>query len=384
MTDARIDVLIAGGGIAGTALAIGLGRAGYRVQLFDKATFPREKPCGEGVMPLGVELLRRLGVNVPGAPFYGIRYHSGTQIAAGHFPKINGKIQIGHGFRRYILDAHLIQLATHTPSVEACSGVAVEGPIIENGQVVGLQVNGEALRAKLVVAADGLHSRLRRQLGLEGKRPKRWRVGVRAHFRLNHPPPAWVDVFLGRGYELYTTPLPCNELLVAGLAQQALFETGREENFHQWIAEQPILADRLAGATQITKLMGSSPLSQTPASRFCEGAVLLGDAAGFIDPITGGGITQALLTADLLCRYISNYGLTSTDWLKTYDRQRAGLLRDYQLLTRALLWLSDKPQVAHGVLMTMRYTPTLMRYLIGVAGGVRRISPMPKYRAWLT
>jgi len=71
------DVAIAGGGIAGSALAILLGRQGLSVGLFERGTFPREKACGEGLMPGGVAVLRRLGLAdaVGGAPFHGVHYH---------------------------------------------------------------------------------------------------------------------------------------------------------------------------------------------------------------------------------------------------------------------------------------------------------------------
>src|ERR1700682_6085282 len=73
------DVLIAGGGVAGSAIAILLGRRGMQVELFERSNFPREKPCGEGLMPAGVAVLNRLGVGeeVGGVPFYGVRYHFG-------------------------------------------------------------------------------------------------------------------------------------------------------------------------------------------------------------------------------------------------------------------------------------------------------------------
>ncbi len=71
------DVLISGAGVAGSTLAILLGRRGLQVELFERGHFPREKPCGEGLMPAGVAVLNRLGVGeaVGGAPFYGVRYH---------------------------------------------------------------------------------------------------------------------------------------------------------------------------------------------------------------------------------------------------------------------------------------------------------------------
>src|SRR4051812_13502433 len=81
------DVIIAGAGVAGSALAILLGRAGYSVGLFDQAQFPREKPCGEGIMPAGVAALERMGLleAVGGQSFAGIRYIAGRTVAQARF-----------------------------------------------------------------------------------------------------------------------------------------------------------------------------------------------------------------------------------------------------------------------------------------------------------
>jgi flavin-dependent dehydrogenase len=83
------DVLIAGGGVAGSIVAVMLGRRGLSVELFERGHFPREKPCGEGLMPAGVAVLDRLGLAeaVGGAPFYSVCYHFGGQTAEGSLPQ---------------------------------------------------------------------------------------------------------------------------------------------------------------------------------------------------------------------------------------------------------------------------------------------------------
>ncbi len=123
-----VDVLIAGGGIAGSALAILLGRRGLTVELFERARFPREKPCGEGLMPAGVAVLQRLGLAeaVGGAPFYGVRYHLGDRTAEGRFPEIAGVPVAGRAQRRKRLDYALFQAAAVTPGVTAHTGTLVE------------------------------------------------------------------------------------------------------------------------------------------------------------------------------------------------------------------------------------------------------------------
>ncbi len=154
------DVLIAGGGVAGSALAIMLGRQGFTVELFERSRFPREKPCGEGLMPAGVAVLERLGLAgvVGGRSFYGVRYHFGDRTAEGRFPNSAALPNTGLGQRRYILDDVLFSAAATTPGVQAHTGCRVEAPLVERGRVVGLVVEGEPRRAPLVVAADGAQS----------------------------------------------------------------------------------------------------------------------------------------------------------------------------------------------------------------------------------
>ncbi len=325
-------------------------------------------------MPAGVAVLERLGLAeaTGGAPFYGVRYHFGGQTAEGRFPKTTGLPQAGRGQRRKHLDAVLFHTAASTPGVRTYTGATVEAPIREGGRVAGLLVNGEPRRGKLVVAADGVHSRIRRLLGLDTP-TRRKRFGVRAHFQLasGQEQPPWVDVFVCPGYELYVTPLPQGELLVAGLAYSESLPGPVEREFHRWRHSQPVLASRLEGAKQITTLMATSPLAGRARVGVAPGIVLLGDAAGFFDPITGGGMSQALMTAELLAGYVSERLGTDERWLREFERDRQRMLWDYKILTRMVLWLADYPQLAECLLSVLRASPNLFSHLVGVSGGVR-------------
>jgi flavin-dependent dehydrogenase len=371
------DVLIAGGGIAGAALAVMLGRQGLAVELFERGRFPKEKPCGEGLMPAGVGVLARLGLAdaVGGAPFYGVRYHVGNRILEGRFPEVAGLPAAGRGQRRRHLDQVLFNAAATTPGVTTHVGARVDAPLCEKARVVGLVVGGEKWRAPLVVAADGSHSRLRHRLGLDAPPPRRKRFGIRVHFRLadGQAQPPWVDVFVGQSHELYVTPLPQGELLIAGLAEWSAAGEPAERLLYRWLRGQPALAARLEGAEQITPLVGRSPLSGRARSGVIPGAVLLGDAAGFVDPITGGGMAQALLTAELLAKHLARGLGSGDDWLWEFERARQTMLRDYRLLTQMVLWLADHPRVAQHVLGCLQASPGLFSYLLGVSAGMRQL-----------
>lgn len=369
------DVLIAGGGLAGSAVAIQLGRLGVSTELFECGRFPKEKPCGEGLMPAGVAALERLGLNgTKGAPFNGVCYHFGEQIAEGRFPLTDGVPYWGRGLRRLDLDYSLFELAGRTPNVKVRTRALVEAPLLKGGRVVGLMVNGTPRYGDLVIGADGSRSRLRHVLKLDLP-SRRKRVGVCTHFRLapGRAMPQSVDVYLGPGYELYATPLSRGELALAGLASAAALGGRLEGQFRHWCSDQPHLAARLEGAEQVGEILAISPVSGRARQRFLNGFVLLGDAAGFTDPITGGGMTQALLAAELLAQHAVRRAQTGDDWLAHFDRERETLLRDYRRLTALLLWLTRNPAILGVSLEAMRLLPQLFSHLLGIAGGTRRL-----------
>lgn len=370
------DILIAGGGLAGSAAAIHLGRMGHSVELFERGEFPKEKPCGEGLMPAGVAALDQLGVGnaSDGAPFWGIRYHFEGRTAEGRFPAARGVPPAGRGLRRRDLDRALFAAAGNTPGVTTRTGTLVEAVHMENGRVAGIVVSGELRRGKLVIAADGAHSRLRHALRLDAPAARR-RIGMRAHFRLKpgQKQSEWVDIYLGRGFELYVTPLNQGQLLVAALAGQERLSGPVESQFRRWCDDTPGLCARLRGAEQISELAVTSPLSGRARRRFLPGLVLLGDAAGFTDPITGGGMTQALLAAELLARFMRRGLETADRWVGEFDREREKLLRDYRRLTELMLRLADRPALIAGALSTVNRFPRLFSHLLGVSGGVRRL-----------
>jgi flavin-dependent dehydrogenase len=180
-------------------------------------------------------------------------------------------------------------------------------------------------------------------------------------------------VFLGRGYELYVTPLPDDEILVAALAERTCLAGRAESSLERWVADQPVLHERLAGAEQCSTILGMSPLGSRARAGVAPGVVLLGDAAGSLDPITGGGMAQALLTAELLAGYVMQHWEGSNDWLREYDRMRRALLWDERLLTQFVLGLAAHPWLAGHALRLLNAAPALFANLVGIAGGIRGI-----------
>ena len=206
------DLIVAGGGPAGLATAIFAARAGLRAQVFDRRP-PRaqesnpthlDKACGEGLMPAGLVELRRMGVEIPPwgrHPFVGVRYVRGKRQAEGRF-----RHGTGMGVRRTALMAGLLGRAREL-GVDLHYGHGVNTWRSEGQSVVVGTTLGEC-SARLLVGADGLHSRLRKQQGLEvpSRVAHRGRFGVRMHFDVE-PWDDWVEVHWGRRAEAYVTPV---------------------------------------------------------------------------------------------------------------------------------------------------------------------------------
>jgi menaquinone-9 beta-reductase len=373
MADA-VDVVVAGGGPAGATLAILLGRAGLRVDLFDAHRFPREKPCGEGIMPGGVAVLERLGLRaaVGGRALAAVRYHGFGLTAEAPFASPGHPETTALAQRRLRLDDVLCSTARATAGVRVFEEAPVEGAATENGRAVGLRVGGQLRRAALVVAADGLESPVRRSLGLDSAARAGGRVGVRMHFRLaaGRALSDRLEIFVGHGHELYAAPLPDGELLVAGLGEEGALATGGRATLDRWIAAQPFLRQLLEGATPLTAPAGRTRVSRRARAGFAPGAVLLGDAARASDPLTAGGITQALVTAERLAAMVPSYLAEGDVALARFDRERHRLLRAHDWLTRALVEIVRRPLMARATLHLMRALPPVMRRLVAVASGV--------------
>ncbi|MFI6412596.1 MULTISPECIES: NAD(P)/FAD-dependent oxidoreductase [unclassified Streptomyces] len=276
-----IDVLVAGGGPAGLATAIRAALAGMEAVVVEPRPNPVDKACGEGVMPGGVRSLRALGVEPGGRPLHGIRYVEGPHRAQAVF-----RGGTGLGVRRTVLSAALAERAAElgVRVVPGRVGEVRQGP---DG------VRAAGLRARWLVAADGLHSPVRRALGLDlpGRGPRRY--GLRRHYRVA-PWSGFVEVHWSREGEAYVTPVAEDLVGVAVL-------TGARRPYDTWPALFPELAERLGGAPA-GEVRGAGPMRQRVRGRVAGRVLLVGDAAGYVDALTGEGVALALASADAAVR----------------------------------------------------------------------------------
>lgn len=318
----------------GTALLAA--RQGLRVAVAEPRSAPIDKACGEGLMPGAVAALRDLGVDPPGRPFVGIRYISGHDRAVGYF-----RSGPGLGVRRTDLHAALAGAAGDA-GIDVIPAAARE--IRQTGRyveaILSRRADGHAadpdgpardstVRARYLAAADGLHSPLRKRLGLALPSPGPRRYGLRRHFRVR-PWSEYVEVHWAAGVEAYVTPV-ADELV--GIA--VLF-TGRAP-YESWLREFPLLRERLAGAEPASPVRGAGPLWQRARRRVAGRVLLVGDAAGYIDALTGEGVRVGLAAGAELADCVA------ADRPGNYERGWQRVTREYRLLSTALVRASQRP-----------------------------------------
>ena len=320
MTDR--DLIVAGAGPAGLATALFAARAGLRVTVLDARGAPIDKACGEGLMPSAVRALRALDVRLDGRPIGGIRYLDEHTSVDARF-----RVGPGLGVRRPILQSAMLD-AAQAAGVEIVAAHAEQ--VTQDAD--GVDVDGR--RARYLAVADGLHSPLRRRLGLEATGPTssgRPRWGTRQHFELA-PWTDLVEVHWSARSEAYVTPVGPGLIGVAVLS-------GVRAPFAEQLADFPALAGRLP-AVGATTVRGAGPLRQRATARVDRRVLLVGDAAGYVDALTGEGISVSLACARALVECVA------TGRPGAYERRWRAESRRYRSITSTLLWARRQPILA--------------------------------------
>lgn len=334
-----IDLIVAGGGPAGLATAIHAARAGLETVVIDRRPGPIDKACGEGLMPHTVRQLEGLGVPLRGRAFRGITYLDSVRSVQANFRSGSGL-----GVRRTALSEALRDTA------EAAGARIIRGDIGAVSQDADSVRCGE-LRARYLAAADGLHSPIRRSLGLDtpGRGRRRW--GIRRHYRIA-PWSDTVQVYWSRHTEAYVTPVADDCVGVAIL-------TSRQGKFGDHLLDFPSLATRLDGVPH-GKERAAGPLRQRVRSRAHGRVLLVGDAAGYVDALTGEGLGIAFGSAELAVRAIQ--AGTPGD----YDRQWRAMSRRYRLLTAGLLHASGVPPVRAAIVPAAAALPAVFGRIVNL------------------
>ncbi len=364
------DVAITGASIAGAATAIHLARRGRSVIVLDRDTFPRRKACGEGLFPGGVRELESLGVLGDlagnGAPLEAIRFRAGHDVAEAPLG--------GLGIARNLLDGALLAAAKRE-GVEVQTGVAVKRFELRERRIRALVTSGGEVEARAFVAADGLHSRLRRLARLDVPRPGN-RYGVSAHVRFPGPLPPAVDVTFGERCELYITPVDrelANVALLVYRDEMPRFAGRLAEAYAETIAAHPALT----GAAIVDTPRVAGPFPRACRRTWRGNLVLAGDAAGFVDGISGEGMSAALQGAPPCAAAVDRYLATgSYDPFRQYDRERRALVRNSNALARLSVLMAGREWTARLAVRNLARRPETFARLVAMNTGDASLSSL--------
>ena len=382
------DVLIVGAGPAGAIAALVLARAGVRVRLVDRASFPRDKLCGDTVNPGTLSRLERLGV-AGDVVARGLRV-DGMVVTGEGGVSVEGRYPAGvHGraIVRRDLDWLLLQAAI-AAGCEFEPGVNVRGATIVEDQsgrgARGVRVSsrggGARIDAPITIAADGRRSTIAFGLGFarHPPRPRRWAIG--AYFenfagvrQVSDPGKALGEMHVRRGRYIGIAPIP------GGLTNVCLVRPSRPGDAElrdpaallaRELQRDPVLRERAAGARPATAPVVLGPLAVDVGRDLAiDGLLVAGDAAGFIDPMTGDGLRFAVRGGELAAS--AALSALAHGWNGVHAQLAAERRAEFGAkwrFNRALRALVASPRAVGVAALGARVLPAVLQRVIAHAG----------------
>jgi len=373
------DVVIAGGGPAGALAAIILARAGARVRVFERARFPRHKLCGDTLNPGALAVLARhldtsellaKGDGIDGMLITG---PGGVEVRAAYGHGIAGR-----AITRRVFDDWLLRQASRA-GAQVEEGVSVTGVHLSSNRVGGITVGRRAGGAathqgRLVIAADGRRSVLAFSRGLarQPARPRRWAIG--AYFTGVSGCGTVGEMHVRQGHYIGVAPVPgglTNVCVVVPHASGDPAFSAPGELIRNRLGADRALRERFADACAQGEPAVLGPMAVDATAAGEPGMLLAGDAAGFIDPMTGDGLRLALAGAELAGALALDVlaGRVSPEVAHLeLARRRRGAFAAKWRFNRTLRSLVTSPRGLSAAAFTARAVPSLFESIVRYAG----------------
>jgi geranylgeranyl reductase family protein len=398
------DVIVVGAGPSGSTTAYYLANAGLDVLLLEKSHFPREKVCGDGLTPRAVKALVAMGVPISAddgwLPNKGLRVVGAGMRLELPWPDLTSYPGYGLVRTRLDFDQRLAQRATRA-GAKLIEGVNVTGPLIDErtGRITGVTARPaggkradssdagaeRVYRGRLVIAADGNSSRLSVSMGLRKRDDRPIGVAVRAYYTSpRHEDDyleSWLDLWDGDrqlpGYGWIFGMGDGTSNVGLGLlnTSTAFGNTDYHALLHRWLAGMPpewgFTEDNRVGPVRGAAL----PMAFNRTPQYSQGLVLVGDAAGMINPFNGEGIAYAMESGELAARIVTQ-ALAAPTWpgaekvLNSYPRVLADAYGGYYALGRTFVKAIGQPDLMRFATRHAMSRPALMRFALKLLGNL--------------
>jgi menaquinone-9 beta-reductase len=393
------DVIIVGAGPAGSAAAYYCASAGLNVLLLDKAAFPRDKVCGDGLTPRAVKELVAMGLPIREEDGW-IRNAGLRVIGGGHrlelpWPELSSYPSFGLAKTRMTFD-HLLAEHARAAGAKLIERTNVTGPLVDErtGRVVGVTARpvdddgrrtGDEVtyRAPVVIAADGVSSRLATALGIEKRHDRPMGVAVRTYFTTPRHQDPWMESHLelwdgppgrsnlmpGYGWIFALGDGTANVGLGSVSSTAAATKIDYKSLFATWMANAPAEWE-FTPENQLGPVRGAAlPMGFNRLPLYARGLMLVGDAGGMVSPFNGEGIAYGIMAGRLAAQAVAQAAARGTAAareraLATYPQAMRDELAGYYSLGRTFVKLIEHPQVMR---ICTRYglpRPLIMRFTL--------------------
>lgn len=338
-----IGVLVIGGGPAGLAAAIAARMKGFDVTVADGVKPPIDKACGEGLLPGTIAALRELGVAISpgnGQAFRGVRFVDAANLAEASFSGA-----AGFGVRRTVLHQRMVERA------QECGVTLVWNTPVTGLSASGAILGGKVIKARWIIGADGIHSRVRCWAGLSAKGQREIRYAQRRHFQVK-PWTDFMEIHWGKRAQVYVTPLSNDEVCLALISRDP-----RMRLQDAW-KEFPRLAGYLLHAQPSSAERGAVTVTRKLDRVYTGNVALIGDASGSVDAVTAEGLCLSFRQAIALASALGS------GKLENYQRDHRRLARRPSTMSWLLLLMDRYPSVRKRVLRCLAGEPELFERLL--------------------